>query len=231
MKQLNAVVGGMLLLVAGAQASYASTTLATSAGQFAAETTGAVSGDFSSVTPLPYPDSFGSGTYGSFNPLSGFSSLQGVSFSTTNLNGAVDVNSGNNYTPDFSFKYAISSVYDGPLANVLLITLPTPKTAFGLDFNTLFSTTTATFTLSNGFTTSIPTTATVGSSEFLGFVSTTPFDTISLSVPNGQAWIIADFTMASAVPELSTWAMMILGFAGVGFMAYRRKSKPALMVA
>jgi hypothetical protein len=28
----------------------------------------------------------------------------------------------------------------------------------------------------------------------------------------------------SAVPEPSTWAMMILGFFGVGFMAYRRKS-------
>jgi len=36
-------------------------------------------------------------------------------------------------------------------------------------------------------------------------------------------------SMASAVPEPSTWAMMILGFAGIGFMAYRRKSKPALM--
>jgi hypothetical protein len=35
----------------------------------------------------------------------------------------------------------------------------------------------------------------------------------------------------SAVPEPSTWAMMILGFAGVGFLAYRRKSKPALMAA
>jgi PEP-CTERM motif len=34
-----------------------------------------------------------------------------------------------------------------------------------------------------------------------------------------------------AVPEPSTWAMMILGFAGVGFMAYRRKSTPALMAA
>jgi len=34
-----------------------------------------------------------------------------------------------------------------------------------------------------------------------------------------------------AVPESSTWAMMILGFAGIGFMAYRRKSKPALMAA
>jgi hypothetical protein len=38
-------------------------------------------------------------------------------------------------------------------------------------------------------------------------------------------------TTVSSVPEPSTWAMMILGFAGVGFMAYRRKSKPALMAA
>ncbi len=36
-------------------------------------------------------------------------------------------------------------------------------------------------------------------------------------------------TTVGAVPEPSTWAMMILGFAGVGLMAYRRKSKPALM--
>jgi hypothetical protein len=35
--------------------------------------------------------------------------------------------------------------------------------------------------------------------------------------------------IAPAVPEPSTWAMLVLGFAGVGFMAYRRKSKPALM--
>jgi phospholipase/lecithinase/hemolysin len=37
--------------------------------------------------------------------------------------------------------------------------------------------------------------------------------------------------LAGGVPEPSTWALMILGFAGVGFMAYRRKSKSALMVA
>ena len=29
----------------------------------------------------------------------------------------------------------------------------------------------------------------------------------------------------AAVPEPSTWAMMILGFAGVGFIAYRRSRK------
>jgi hypothetical protein len=35
----------------------------------------------------------------------------------------------------------------------------------------------------------------------------------------------------SPIPETSTWAMMLLGFASIGFMAYRRKSKPVLMTA
>jgi PEP-CTERM motif len=40
------------------------------------------------------------------------------------------------------------------------------------------------------------------------------------------------FTAAiSAVPEPSTWAMMILGFFGLGFMTYRRKAKPILRLA
>jgi hypothetical protein len=34
-----------------------------------------------------------------------------------------------------------------------------------------------------------------------------------------------------SVPEPSTWAMLLIGFAGVGFMAYRRKLKPALLAA
>jgi hypothetical protein len=33
------------------------------------------------------------------------------------------------------------------------------------------------------------------------------------------------------VPEPSTWAMMILGFAGVGFMAYRRRKQGAFRLA
>jgi hypothetical protein len=34
--------------------------------------------------------------------------------------------------------------------------------------------------------------------------------------------------LVKAVPEPSTWAMMLFGFAGIGFMAYRRKNKMAL---
>jgi PEP-CTERM motif len=47
--------------------------------------------------------------------------------------------------------------------------------------------------------------------------------------PNGCIGVFADIAV-TAVPEPSTWAMMILGFAGVGFMAYR-KAKPAFRLA
>jgi hypothetical protein len=43
----------------------------------------------------------------------------------------------------------------------------------------------------------------------------------------GQSFATNDtvvITFANAVPEASTWAMMILGFLGVGFVAYRKKA-------
>jgi hypothetical protein len=42
---------------------------------------------------------------------------------------------------------------------------------------------------------------------------------------------ISGVSGVSAVPEASTWAMMILGFAGVGFMAYRRKGQGQFRLA
>jgi hypothetical protein len=36
-----------------------------------------------------------------------------------------------------------------------------------------------------------------------------------------------DVTVGGGVPEASTWAMMILGFMGIGFMAYRRRNQVA----
>jgi hypothetical protein len=40
-----------------------------------------------------------------------------------------------------------------------------------------------------------------------------------------------EITNISAVPEPATWAMMILGFLGVGFLAYRRKPSARLRLA
>jgi hypothetical protein len=39
---------------------------------------------------------------------------------------------------------------------------------------------------------------------------------------------VFQFAIAAPVPELSTWAMMILGFAGLGFMTYRRRKAAAV---
>ena len=42
--------------------------------------------------------------------------------------------------------------------------------------------------------------------------------------PNSYNPSVTGELTVTAVPEASTWAMMILGFFGMGFMAYRRKS-------
>lgn len=48
--------------------------------------------------------------------------------------------------------------------------------------------------------------------------------------PTAGYWT-ASFPVVTAVPEASTWAMMMFGFAGVGFMAYRRRNQTALNAA
>jgi hypothetical protein len=53
-----------------------------------------------------------------------------------------------------------------------------------------------------------------------------PYNGYEDSRSNVAWYIVSDVSYnVSAVPELSTWAMMILGFAGVGFVAYRRSRK------
>jgi hypothetical protein len=42
---------------------------------------------------------------------------------------------------------------------------------------------------------------------------------------------VTDLNRVGPVPEPSTWAMMILGFLGIGFVAYRRKSNSVLRIA
>jgi hypothetical protein len=55
-------------------------------------------------------------------------------------------------------------------------------------------------------------------------LGSTPYTGLATFVGGGtEITTITYAPLASAVPEPSTWAMMILGFFGVGFMAYRRK--------
>jgi hypothetical protein len=52
----------------------------------------------------------------------------------------------------------------------------------------------------------------------------------SFKLSGVEAVLVAQSVTVAAVPEPSTWAMMMLGFAGVGFMVYRRKNGCSLAV-
>jgi hypothetical protein len=60
-----------------------------------------------------------------------------------------------------------------------------------------------------------------GGSQYVNIFDTNVITGITFSSTQ-KAFEFDNLTL-SAVPEPSTWAMMLLGFAGLGFMAYRRK--------
>jgi hypothetical protein len=74
--------------------------------------------------------------------------------------------------------------------------------------------------------------------EFRGYLGSSPFDSVQIIEGGTFPENIGDEYFAhfsygtmSAVPEPSTWAMLTLGFAGLGFAAYRRTRKtPAFAV-
>jgi hypothetical protein len=60
-----------------------------------------------------------------------------------------------------------------------------------------------------------------------GLTTFSETEKIVINFTGGLSDVQTNSQISSAVPEPSTWAMMILGFIGVGFMAYRRKDKQA----
>ena len=48
--------------------------------------------------------------------------------------------------------------------------------------------------------------------------------------PNADS-VVVNIGNVSAVPEPSTWAMLLLGFMGIGYMAYRKKNQMAFNAA
>jgi choice-of-anchor C domain-containing protein len=72
------------------------------------------------------------------------------------------------------------------------------------------------------------------SSYFLDFTAIANTTLLAFNSTSGQncCWGPAlDNVAVTAIPEASTWAMMLLGFLGVGFVAYRRKSNVPLRIA
>lgn len=116
---------------------------------------------------------------------------------------------------------------------IITFTFDVPITAFGANF----------FSLNNNFTRTI---ATVGgvtfdplpiSPDFLGFVSDTPFTTLSFSIAPFQSPLdtigidnLVFSAAVPAVPEPATWAMLIAGFGAAG-TALRRRRRAVAAVA
>jgi hypothetical protein len=85
-----------------------------------------------------------------------------------------------------------------------------------------------------GEVTKLIATGTGSFSTLTPFVTNNPFsltEEIDITANAAGAAFSADDSVSGAVPEPSTWAMMILGFMGVGFLAYRRKSGSTLRLA
>jgi hypothetical protein len=51
------------------------------------------------------------------------------------------------------------------------------------------------------------------------------FDFTPLGVPAAD-FVVDNIGISANVPEPATWAMMIMGFMGIGFLAYRRRATP-----
>jgi hypothetical protein len=166
------------------------------------------------------------------NPLSvsGFDSFAGDSVSYSGVTFSSDTSKYNggffNVGPVFSGQPAVLAAQqlDFDLVNIL-ITFAGPVTAFSLDLGT-FGGYDVTFLLSNGHTDTKTTTAGVYETKnFFGATDSTPFTFVLLTSADESLFLnnVRFGVAVAAVPEPSTWAMMLLGFAGVGMLAYRRR--------
>lgn len=168
--------------------------------------------------------------------------------------GTLDVNVSSLHISGQASFYALLNNYFGtPGANEYTITIKTAD--HSITYDSIGGVDTRDYN-SNVFTNSIANTTTpwfdnhIGQRldvrEFdlssAGFGSETITDFIITQTTNGTYGDNALFsgltfssdspvTFPGAVPEPSTWAMMLLGFAGVGFMTYRRRNQSAASAA
>lgn len=81
--------------------------------------------------------------------------------------------------------------------------------------------------VSNGVDTDVEFKFKAGTTNYFGFTSDAPilsFEVKSFYGPSNAVWpTVNDLTLAAAIPEPETYALMLAGLAAVGFMARRRR--------
>src|SRR5258708_1580397 len=185
---------------------------------------------------IPEPPNAPDGSVPGYLFLNDSASFGGVTFS-------VDPNAGNFFqictafpadttvfVPVLSFQTVTPGVQT--LAEIL-ITFAAPVKAFSLNFGT-FDGEQVNFQLSTGDQFGSPSTGgSYAVPGFVGITSSTAFNTVLVSSTD-EALNLNNLSFdspISAVPETSTWAMMLLGFAGVAWLGSRRLRKSHLRTA
>jgi hypothetical protein len=116
-----------------------------------------------------------------------------------------------------------------PLVDTFTFGFPQPITAFGITFSSTFATTPGAYLLTTNLGDVIPSSFDpvfpgFGLGEFAGFVSTTPFTSVTVSSTVNALYGMDDliFARPAAVPEPATVALLGLGLAAIG-VTRRRK--------
>jgi Putative Ig domain/Galactose oxidase, central domain len=156
----------------------------------------AFSGTANSITPVGFNGIRPAGQdFAAFNPLV----VSGISFSTSGAN--VNVTRNDFYTPNYPVDFIVDSSNTNATNSVTII-LPQSTTALGIDYGGLgpgfgAGPFTGSIALSNGFVFPLTTLPTVGTTQFSGFVSSTPFSALTYTVA-GDHWVVTDLLLAKA---------------------------------
>ena len=149
-----------------------------------------------------------------------------VTYHSVTFSQSASLSDGNlfNVSPGFSGERAVVSSQEQTtgVANIL-ITLPSPVNEFAFDYGT-FDGSAVTFTLSDGATISLNSTGSgYATPDFFGVIDTTGITSVQVTSPD----FVLNVNGVTTVPEPSTWATMLLGFAGLGFAGYRASRRSA----
>jgi hypothetical protein len=220
MKICSALTAVILSLLVTAGPASAAVVEYTSFAAFSASTTNLLSYNFNGIAPA-----------GSFtNPSS--LPVGPASFSPypSNFLFVIDTNAG---FGSYGVPY-LSSQQGNPVGLNISIS---PTTAIGFFYGSYLSASDPlSVSLSTGDTFIVDLPSTTSTTSFIGFTSSSPITSVQFLDNSSTAGSIdltsfAVLGVASAVPELATWLMILLGFAALGFIAHRRNSRLGLMAA
>jgi len=185
-----------------------------------------------------YGSPFATTTLNQTNPLTALAGTTPTTLTTTFLTAAEVGNPSFVYTPGNSFMLGVATNLAGDAQQhlVLFANNTFASTENGVAFETAFPASTLSETTLINYLTNIADGSDINTfagsdPSAFGFALGSSFSAIAFSDGQLIGTGTSSLTYASAAPEPSTWAMMILGFCGLGCMTYRRKSKPAFLAA